>query len=162
MTSTQQPAVDLYVRADAPIADRRESVVERLERLDRVDRIASYTVHQWPRAVTLDLGAATDDSGVLEAARAFEHWATRHGVRTRPPFEVHSTRSRITGETDRHLVVPTLCLAVYDEGTLVVVAPCRDDETAITVDDTLDALESGARLGPPSAPQREPSEADVD
>ncbi|MFB6079998.1 MAG: HTH domain-containing protein [Haloferacaceae archaeon] len=144
--------VDLYVRADAPCPERRTTVIERLKRLERTNRIAGFTVHPWPRAVSLDLAAELDDDdGILGVFRSLETGADRKGHRIRPPFDVRTSRSTITGETDERLVLPVLCLAVYGDRDLLGVYPCTAGESVLTVGDALDALATGDEtvLGPP-------------
>jgi DNA-binding Lrp family transcriptional regulator len=72
MALDKRLSVDLYVRADAPIVDRRTVVIERLRRLERRERIDEYSVQLWPRAVSLDLMKKVDNSQVADAVRAFE------------------------------------------------------------------------------------------
>jgi hypothetical protein len=143
MDPDTQLTVDLYVRADAPAAQRRRKIVERLERAERRGGIVDFAVHCWPRAISLDRTVDVDEGGVEETVRTFETWAQRHGRRISPCFDVRRTRSTILEESDERLVLPVLCVAAYDEDGLVGMAPCRDGDSALTVEDVLDAIATG-------------------
>lgn len=136
--------VDLYIRADAPIVDRRTAVIERLERLERQERIDEYSVRLWPRAVSLDLMRKADESRAVDAVREFERWAAQCGRYLSPCFEVSTTHSVITDESDRLLVLPVLCMAVFNNGSLVDVAPSSDGDTVRSVEDLLAHIARGA------------------
>lgn len=144
-TGDRQPAVDLYVRADAPVTERRDAIVDRLRRLERTSRISRFTIHPWPKAVSLGLLERIDGGEILDLVRSFERWAEPRGLRVQPPFDVRVSRSTITGETDELLVLPVLCLAAYGDtdGELVGLSPCSDGESVYTIDDALDALATG-------------------
>jgi DNA-binding Lrp family transcriptional regulator len=148
MTPDKHLGVDLYVRADAPIVDRRAVVVERLERLERRERIDEYSVQLWPRAISLDLVERVDESRVVDAVRAFETWAEQCDRYLSPCFEVSTTHSMITDESDRLLVLPVLCVAVFSDGSLVDVAPSSDGDSVRTVEDLLADVATGAVSDP--------------
>lgn len=141
--SNEQLIVDLYVRADASVTDQRTALIERFTCLERRGKIAEFTVHLWPRTVSLTLARAVEDRRICEPVRSFEQWADRHGVRLRPPFDVRTVQSDMTGERDQLLVLPVCCLAVRNERRLVGVAPCHDGGSACSLDDVLDAIEQG-------------------
>lgn len=143
MTVDQPLTVDLYVRADAPVPERRDEVVDRLQYLSTHDRIADFEVIPWPRAVSLGLADRIADDGIPGTVRSFERWASRHGLRLRPQFDVRQSRSTITGETDDLLVLPVLCLAARDEDGLAWIVPVHDGASTVTVEDALDALAAG-------------------
>ncbi|MFB6160532.1 MAG: HTH domain-containing protein [Haloferacaceae archaeon] len=157
---SDQPTADLYVRADAPVVERRNAVIERLQRLDREDRIAGFRVHAWPRAMSLDLDREAEADGTLDAVRAFESWAARQDSRVGLPFEVRTSRSSITGSSDELVVLPVFFVAASVDGALVGLAPCTAAGTAHTVGDVLDAIEAGDPQLPPRTdgpdPDREP------
>lgn len=170
METTDHLTVDLYVRADTPLPERRSTVIDRLRRLERTDRIAGFTVHPWPRAVSLDLVTEIDDESVLGVFRSLESGADRRGHSIRPPFDVHTARSAITGETDELLVLPVICLAVNRNQELIGVFPCRERGSVLTVGDALDAIATGDEtvLGSPpgdeasAAEERVEGEGDAD
>lgn len=152
--------VELYVRGDAPIPERRARVIERLDRLERMNRIDGYRVRTWPNAVSLDLTDDGDADSIPGTVRAFEEWADRHDRDLRPPFSVHTSRSDITGETEELLRLPVLCLAAYDGRDLVAVYPCCEGDSVLTVDHGLDALAAGELPGDredDAAPRRTPT-----
>lgn len=156
--------VHLYVRADAPLVEHRAAVIDRLEQLDADDRIASYRVHPWPRAISLDLLDLLDrldGEDVAGLVREFEAWAAAFGCCIRPPFDVRTTYSTFTEETENLLVLPALCLATYDDGDLVGVAPFTDGRSIYTVEDALDALATGATPIPPAPDPMGDSPPDV-
>ncbi|WP_152041141.1 HTH domain-containing protein [Salinigranum salinum] len=143
MTPDKHLGVDLYVRADAPIVDRRTVVIERLERLERRERIDEYSVQLWPRAISLDLMRRVDESPIVDAVREFETWAEQCDRYLSPCFDVSTTHSMITDESDRLLVLPVLCVAVFSDGSLVDVAPSSDGDSVRTVEDLLADVAAG-------------------
>jgi hypothetical protein len=143
MEADTQLTVDLYVRADAPVVDRRNAVIGRLERLERQDRIAGFRLSHWPSAISLDLVRERDDDGIHEVVRSFETWAGRNDRRITPSFDVRTPHSSITGESDDLLVLPVMCIAAYDGDDLVGVAPSSDGGSVHTVADALDSIEAG-------------------
>lgn len=142
----QQLAVDLYVRAEGPITERRDTVIERLEQVDRRNQISEFRIHPWPRAMSLSLVKKMDDDEIAGLFQSADEWADQHGLHIQPPFDVRTSRSAITGETDELLVLPVICLAAYTDGDLVAVFPCSDGESVYTVDDALDAIASRKSL----------------
>jgi hypothetical protein len=150
--SDRQLTVDLYVRADAPVVERRRSVIDRLKRLEGQDRIEEFRVHSWPRAISLDLADEIEGDGIRDVVRSFETWAARRDRRIRPPFDVRTTHSTITGASDELLVLPVICLATYNTGNLVDVAPSSDGDSVYTVEDALDAIESESTYVPETQP----------
>lgn len=149
MESTPPLTVDFYVRADAPIREQRDAVIEQLTDLEGKGHITGFSVHPWPRAVSLDLVAEIDDDGILGEFESFETWADRNGIGIRPPFDVRTSHSVITDETHELLVLPVMCLAVYSDDDLVGMYPCSDDESVLTIDDAFDAITTGDIIPPP-------------
>jgi hypothetical protein len=143
MDFNQQLTVDLYIRADAPSPKRRDTIIERLEQLEQHNQISEFTIHPWPSAMSLDLVKHIDGEGILDVVHSFETWAAQHGLRLRPPFDVRTSHSTITDETDKLLVLPVMCVAAYTDGVLVGVWPCSDGESVCTVEDALDTIATG-------------------
>jgi len=139
----EQLTVDLYVRAAAHIVERRDEVIGKLKRLEQRDRLTEFRIHPWPRAISLDLVKEIEGEEIHEVVRSFERWADQHGRHIQPPFNVRTADSSITGESDELLFLPVMCVAAYNEGKLIEVAPCRDGESIRTVDDALDAIAAG-------------------
>lgn len=131
----------LYVRADTQVPTRRDAVIDRLTELRRTAHLSGFEVHLWPKTVSLT--AHSHDGEFFDVFSTFEEWADRHGVEIRPPFDVHTVRSTITGESDERLVLPELCLIVYEADSLAGVYPCHDRNEALTVGDALEAIETG-------------------
>jgi len=153
----QQLTIGLYVRADTPIVERRDAVIDRLKQLDRQDRIAGFRIHPWPRAISLDLMNEIEEDEIHEVVRSFETWAAQHDRHISPPFDIHPTHSAITGESDELLVLPVICIAAYDAGDLVGVAPSSDGKSVRTVEDALNAIEAGKAPVPEPQPEGEAS-----
>ena len=85
--------------------------------------------------------------------KSFESWAAQHNRRICPPFEVHTTHSGITGESDERLVLPVMCIAAYDAGDLVGMAPSSDGRSVHTVENALNAIEAGNAPVPEAQPE---------
>lgn len=117
--------------------------VETLRACDDEGAVDDLLLRSWPKEIAL-----TDDSPYQEALESFERfeaWADRRGVAIRPPFTEHTTTSQVTGETTELLVMPLLCLEVYDDGELVGVFPHTDEATGetYTTDEAIAQLRTG-------------------
>jgi hypothetical protein len=131
--------VTLWVRATTPEAD--EEADEQQTRLrERVTALAEAgvetTVHECPDHVT-DPGTMVETA----ALQAFDHYravAGRLGVRLDPFF-----RCWTNPDGSRTVVYPPACLAIEREGTLTGLYPCEVDGERFTVEDALDAIETG-------------------
>jgi hypothetical protein len=143
MPPDPQCRLDLYVRADAPAGKRSEAVVDQLRRLERQNSISDFSIHLWPRAVSLDLLKRVDGADIVDTVRSFEVWASQHDREITPTFDVHTTHSTLTGESDELLVLPVTSVATYAEDTLVDVAPCRRGGFARTVENALTDVAHG-------------------
>lgn len=160
MELDQQLTVHLYVRGDSPSVKQRDDVIERLKRLERQDRITEFRIHPWPRAISLDLVTESEGEEIHEVVRTFERWADQHDRDIQPSFDVRTADSSITGQSDELLVLPVMCVAIYHEGKLVDIAPCRDGKSIRTVQDALDAIAAEDVPIPKSGPRGDTSGQD--
>lgn len=139
--------LDLYVRSLSPSGARahQEAVLDRLTRLEAAGHIAGFTVHVWGKQVNTTTAAARTDAGrfILDRVSEFREWARRNGRSLGSFFETRDVASTITGEEYTTLVLPTMTLAEYRDGTLDFVTPCTDGEVVYTVHDRLDRLDAG-------------------
>jgi hypothetical protein len=118
-----------------------DSHIETLRACEREGRIGTVLVRSWPRE--LPLSGPVSDQEALEAFERFGDWADRTDVSIRPPFDVRTRSSTITGERRELVVTPTLCLALYAGDTLVSVYPHDDGTERHGVGDTVAALRTG-------------------
>lgn len=142
-----EATVEVYVRSSR-YGDLLNEQIEQLYRIVEDGYIEDVTVHSWPTHVTLDSRAC--DDAVIATFEEFAEWADTHGVSVCPPFEVRQRRSQITGESRDELVLPTLCMAVYDRERLQSVAPHSSAGETYTVENLLDALQE---IGQPTLTQ---------
>jgi len=135
--------VELFGRADlpTPAASRHDRVAQRLAALASAGAVAEFGVSTWPKRVPRD-GAA--DAATRDRYLAFAAWARDSGVRLTPFFGTRECYSMETGERGEWLVLPALCLAVYEDGELTAVYPHADGDTYRSVLSGLQALEEGA------------------
>jgi len=135
---TDPSGVSMVLYARRPVCGARTETLNRLTGLHSGDDIDDFEVETWPNEVVLDDkdGHAT----LVTTFRMFEEWAAERGVSVRPPFEVRTAGS-LVGNSQEVLVLPALCLAVYDE-SLAGVFPCTDGTTTWTVPEYLDAYEA--------------------
>jgi len=90
---------------------------------------------------------ATDADWVREKVEAFEQWAIQHDRSLAPAFERRELAATPRRPARDCLVLPVLCLAVYDDeaprnDALHAVFPSNDGRTVRTVGDGLDLLVS--------------------
>lgn len=142
-TDEREGAVEvvLYERGELPppAADRADHVGERLE--DIADRGHVGAVHreEWDKRAPLH----DCDDDLRDTYLAFESWADERGVRLTPFFQTRECYSPDEGEHTDWLVMPAVCLAVYDEDGVAAVYPHADDTGSMTVDDGLQSLLEG-------------------
>lgn len=168
----QQLTIALYVRADAPTVERRDAVIDRLKRLERQNRIAEFRIHPCPRAISLGLVKQLEGEGIHELVRSVQTWAAQHDRHISPPFDIHTSHSAITGESDELLVMPVMWIAAYVSGDLVGVAPSSEEESAHTLENARGDIEAGntpiqgthpeAETSTPRDEQRKSSRNDTD
>lgn len=88
-------------------------------------------------------GSSRERSLVAE----FHEWATDAGVELAPCFEMRRCYAERSVEKRTELVLPVLCLAVYEGERLVELAPHATAEGVVTVTDSLERLENDERDG---------------
>ena len=144
----------LFVRNELPPPAREQAraVQRRLDDLATRGILDAVDVEFWEKRVPIaDCAPAVRDTYL-----AFEAWATDAGARLTPFFQTRECYTRDGAETCDWLVVPTMCLAVYEAGDLAAVYPhARGDETA-AVRDGLDAI--GAESSPVGRPATLPAD----
>lgn len=138
--------VELYVRSLAPRAprDRLERAVARLDDLEEAGRVGDVSVRVTGKAIPATPADTVTDYGAFLYNRVavFREWAERTGRSIDVRFERRSVHSEFTGDDYDALVWPDLAMAEYVGGGLRFVAPCRDDDVGVTVEDRLGALEA--------------------
>lgn len=140
-----QIAVRFYCHSDTPAPDRRRQVTRRLSELAASGAIDSYSLQLWPKAVSLDALGETSNQ-VLETYEAAQTWAQREGVSITPPFSILTDEWQLTGETDRRLHTPNMCLVVERDDQLLSVYPHQRGQEVRTLGDGLTALETVASV----------------
>ena len=131
----------LYVRETlpAPVRGRRERVTDRLSALVADGALARYDVDVWDKRIPAD---GSGDPETQDAYLACSTWAAEAGVSLSPFFETRECYSWQTGERGTWVVLPALCLSVYEDDELVAVYPHRDGDTYESVWSGIDSLET--------------------
>ncbi|MFC7019144.1 MULTISPECIES: HTH domain-containing protein [Haloarcula] len=111
-----------FVRADlpAPSARRRSALEGTLRNLVDAGVLDDVETVDWDKRVCADGPAETAEEIRYEE---FREWAEQANVSLTPCFDTRACYSTTTGERETHLVMPTMCLAVYEDDELVRVAP---------------------------------------
>ena len=144
MSNTECPRTqraELFVRADLPTQSetRRATVENRLQELQCAGAIDATGTTVWEKRVPVA------SEGCLEKARhqEFLDWAIEAGATLSPFFDTRLCHSWETGEKRTELVMPALCLAVYEDDELIQVAPFARGGTSHSIEECLDDLEAG-------------------
>lgn len=151
MPNTECPQTrraELFVRADLPTPSekRRTAVESRLQELRCQGVFDGVETTVWEKRVPVSGDSCPEKSRYNE----FAEWATDAGVCLAPFFDTRECYSFDTGEKRRELVMPVLCLAVYDDGELTQVAPFARGGAPHSIEDYLDDIETGREPIPAS------------
>lgn len=140
---TRGTRVECYGRETlpAPVRCRREVVTERLATLVDAGRIDDLDVSAWPKRIPCD-GAV--DPSARDRYLALRTWASENGVRLAPFFQTRGCYSMETGERGDWIVLPALCMVVYEGDEIETVYPHADGESYRSVLDGLARLEDAA------------------
>jgi hypothetical protein len=130
-----------YVRAPL-VREPVEAKIETLQACESEGYIDMFVLRSWPDKVTLEEDTSPHQE-VIDVFKRFEQWADHRGVSVRPPFEVRTTTSFVTGKTKKILVTPLISLALYHDEQLIGVFPHSADETTDTVTEAITALQNG-------------------
>lgn len=144
MESHESLETVLRLRTLAPYGiDRtQKEIIDRLRDLVEDGPLTDLDVDAWGASVRATGG--NDVAAVQETVDEFTCWAERNDCSLTPAFEWRATDSFLDEEPESESVVvlPLLCLAVYDDGKLEAVYPHRDDDEVHTIHDGVEALES--------------------
>jgi len=137
--------IELFTRAGAVgTYDRVIEAIERVRDLEAENRVTDCRVTTWDKQVALGNGHPDGGQAVLERIDGFESWARERSVSLYPFFQERIRSSLATDGEQRVIVLPVLCLAVYEEAELRELFPCTANEVSYTVHDGLAALETSA------------------
>ena len=145
MSTSNEPQrrLKLFLRAEPEMGaeEIKQEAVDRLVELDREGHIDEFEIGIWGKALRTGgpLAGTAYQREILTHLREFREWAARHDVSLERAFEERDVTSAVTEESYRVVDLPTICLAVYEEGTLAGVYPCHDGDRARSV---LEYLES--------------------
>jgi len=149
-SENQRCTVKLFVRADPELGceTQKQAVLDQLEALDADGRIDDYEINIWTKAIRLSgpLEGTSYYQRVVDHFEAFREWADQEGVLLNAAFKIESVECEITGERYTVLSLPSICLAVYEDGELCAVYPHATDDTAQTASSCLQELESVGQL----------------
>lgn len=136
--------VEIRLRESATYGVQRqiEDIISRLRRLEQRGTVETVDISVWGRDVT------TADPGSTEryrTYRAFKEWATQNGCDLAPAFQRRVTNQTLLDDEPRtvRIVVPIVCIALYDEDGIKAVFPHCVAGEAMTVDRALELLETG-------------------
>lgn len=131
-------SVTVYLRGSAPTVahERQEVTLARLKALEELELLPDLTVEQWPTRSNVPSGGPADP--VVDTYDEFKT-AAGEGVHLDPFFD---DRPGI-GRSSRVIVFPVIAIAVRREGELTGLYPCWKDGHHHSVEEALDALESG-------------------
>lgn len=136
---------ELFVRSDLPTPARqcRTTALSRVEELVDGGVLDEFSMTSWAKRVPLDEDA---ELGAFERARfdEFSLWARSAGVRIAPFFDTRECHSSTTGERQTQLVLPAVCLALYDRDELVAVVPHVSESGTVSIGDAFDRLDESA------------------
>lgn len=154
---TRGTRVELFGRESLPkpAAGRHERVASRLDALASAGAIGSVEVRRWPKRLPCD-GSA--DASVRDQYLAYVAWAEENGVSLTPFFNTRECYSMETGERGQWVVLPALCLAVYEDGDLSAVYPHADGDTYRSVASGLRSLEGETGSEPADSPPPTPAD----
>lgn len=96
----------------------------------------AFDVVRW--ATRVPIGGPMDRE--QELAREFREWASAAGVHLAPCFDTRECYADASGEKRTELVLPVLCLAVYEDDELVDVTPHATEDGVVTVTDAIERL----------------------
>lgn len=137
--------VTLYLCAEPQfgVENQKQTVIDRLTDLERAGAIDEFETYIWGREIrtTGPLEGTSYHQTVLESLREFEEWLQRNGADADRLFKRREVDSTIVDETYSVISLPTMCLAVYEEGDLSGVYPYADGEGTHTVREGLSELE---------------------
>jgi hypothetical protein len=127
----------LFTRRDlpTPARKRRDAVVQELRCLADRGGLDSFDVVDWDKRVPVASASAERDRHAEFAA-----WTEEAGLELAPFFDTRLCYCTQTGEKREELVLPALCLAVYEESDLSTVAPHTDGPHTVSVEDAIDQL----------------------
>lgn len=143
-------SVKLFVRADPELGCERQkqAVLEQLETLAAEDRVDSYEIHAWSKEIRIrgPLEGTGYYQNVFDHVKAFQRWADEASVQLNSAFKQQSVDCEITGETYRVLSLPSICIAVYEDGELCAVYPHSTEDGCRTAGSCLNELEAYAQV----------------
>lgn len=129
----------LYVRADLPTPSRKRCTAIECELQELVcrDVLTAVETVPWKKRVPLQ---GSDDGTERDLYNEFSAWAREAGVCLAPFFDTRLCYSTTTGEKRHELVLPAVCLAIYEDDELVQVAPFADAGRAESVEECIAEL----------------------
>ncbi|WP_436910118.1 HTH domain-containing protein [Halosimplex marinum] len=138
--------VEVFVRSMLPplgVKSRQEALIARLDKLTGESALDAVSVTVTGNRLCLcDTCSGTDAGGdLLDRITEFDGWGDEYDATASPFFETRELDSAIAGETARALVPPRVCTALYCDGALAGVFPCRIGGREYAVADFLDALD---------------------
>lgn len=144
MSQTECPPTrraELFVRADLPepAGQRLTAVERRLQELQCEGVFDETETTVWDKRVPVDGGDCRERSLYHE----FAEWAGEAGASLSPFFDTRECYSFETGEKRTELVLPAMCLAVYEDDELTQVAPFARGGSPQSVEECLDDFETG-------------------
>lgn len=148
--------VELFVRSLSATGTTASRYVDRVRDLTTTEHVDSASITIWGDEVELSNTACRTDAGrlILDRVATFRGWADDRDVTMDPFFEERAVASAVTGESFTALRLPRSCLAEYDDGELVHVAPYSTGEAVCSVADRLRQLEDPDREGAAEASAR--------
>jgi len=138
---SQTRRAELFVRESLPTPSeqRRGAVENRLQDLECGGAIDTFETTTWEKRVPV----ADEECAERGRYEEFRDWAAEAGATLAPFFDTRLCYSWATGEKRRELVMPALCLAIYEDDELVQVAPFARGGTPHSIEECLDDIEAG-------------------
>lgn len=154
MPKTECPTTrraELFVRSDLPRPSRKRRVAieERLSQLQRRGVLDGFETTSWRKRIPVE---GDEPRPERDRYNEFAEWAREAGACLAPFFDTRLCYSMETGEKRTELVMPVLCLAIYEDGELAQVAPLGRDGQTRSIDAFLtDLADSGTRTAADTA-----------
>jgi hypothetical protein len=143
--SEGETRAELYVRGELPPPARERAVhmERRLDDLEAGGTLEDLRRETWPKRVPV----ADCDGVVRDRYLAFRAWAAEAGARLQPFFGTRACYCTDGDGKENWLVLPAVCLAVYERDDLAAVYPHGVGDETHTVEDGLAAIAPGAGAG---------------